>query len=33
MTQTELAHLLLTRVPLFEGFEPAAVDAIAAGSE
>jgi acetate kinase len=33
MTQSELTNLLLTKVPLFEGFAPEAVAAIAAGSE
>ena len=33
MTQTELTNLLLTKVPLFEGFEPAVVAEITAGSE
>src|SRR5512139_1989043 len=33
MTQSELTNLLLTKVPLFEGFAPDAVAAIAAGSE
>jgi acetate kinase len=33
MTQTELTNLLLTKVPLFEGFDPAVVAEITAGSE